>query len=158
MKLFGYGSLMDGESMKKSIPDGRILGTDALRGYRRKFDVKSPYRKNSQGTFSSVLTISPDASCTITGVLIELSEERHEELLRREEGYEQLTVELISGEKASTFIARNYNSYPYVFDDDIQAEYLKLCTNAADQYGFLDNFLDSTFIEEVSLRAFDLLE
>jgi gamma-glutamylcyclotransferase (GGCT)/AIG2-like uncharacterized protein YtfP len=158
MKIFGYGSLMNENSLKKTVPDAHIIGTDTLKGYRRHFDFKSPYRKNEDtGIFSSVLNISTDSSCSITGVLIELSEEKHEELLNREQGYESLGIELISGEMAYTFIACDYDPYKYIFNDEVQSEYLNLCISAATKYGFLNNFLESTFIGKQSIHSLGLV-
>jgi gamma-glutamylcyclotransferase (GGCT)/AIG2-like uncharacterized protein YtfP len=157
MKLFGYGSLMNEASLKKTVPDAHNIGTDTLQGYQRQFDFKSPYRKNEDtGIFSSVLTISINTNCSITGILIELSEENHEDLLSREQGYERLEIELASGERASTFIAYGYTPYEYIFNDEVQSEYLKLCSSAAAEHGFLDNFLDSTFIGGKSIRTLGL--
>lgn len=152
MKLFGYGSLMDEHSLRATAPDARIIDVASLAGYKRVFDLESSSRRNKlTDLHACVLNIREDSSTTITGVLIELSEARHEELLLREERYTQEIVTLTNGVSVSTFIAHGYKPYPYKFGDTAETEYLQMCLNAADSYGFKDNFLHSTFIEDKSL-------
>ena len=81
MKLcvFGYGSLMNEKSLKKTLPGASLPRWAKLKGYRRAF--------NKQGRNYLYLNIVPDSKKHIRGVLIQGNEQELAALKEREKGY-----------------------------------------------------------------------
>lgn len=151
MHLFGYGSLMNITSLRKTVPEATITGTDYLKGYRRVFDLRSTGRSNGD-VRSCVLNLIEDQATTVCGILISIPEESLAALIEREKQYDLRTVQLESGTEAITFIACNYEVYPYQHGDPKQEEYLRLCISAATEYDFLKNLLNTTYIDGKTLH------
>jgi hypothetical protein len=157
MKVFGYGSLMNEVSLRKTIPHAHILGTDELVGYRRVFNLKSSHRINPiTGQHSSVLNVEPDLDTIMFGLVIEVPKNDSAALLKRECGYDLHTVELASGETVSIFMKAGHKPHPYLENDLLQTEYLNICLEGAKTIGeaFYNNFLDSTFLLGTTLRKY----
>lgn len=159
MKLFGYGSLMNKNSLKKTVPEAKVVGKSLLKGYRRVFNVKSPYRKNeATGIYSSVLNIEESSESSFYGTLIELPDQRNiEDLFKREEGYDLIEITLEDNTKALTYMAEVDIPYLYVFHDCTQKEYLDICIQAAKESHFFEDFLHTTFIGEKTIAELDLI-
>jgi len=137
------------------VPEANFLGIDKLSGYRRVFDVESYNLKDSEtGIFACALNLSEDENIDVFGALFDIPEDSFQELAKRETRYGDVKIKLESGKSATTFIAENHDRYNYVLNNKTQDEYLKICLDAAKSYGdeFLDNFLDSTYIGETTLR------
>lgn len=159
MNLFGYGSLMDNNLLKSTVPDATIIGPTLLKGYKRIFDLKSPHRHNEEtNVFSSVLNIKKDENYSIQGVLIDLSDNNLKDLLYRERGYKMACIAVGDDIQANTFIATDHKSYSYIYNDPAQEEYLSICINAAKSFGddFLENFISTTFIEGKTIKELGL--
>lgn len=153
MYLFGYGSLMNEESLKKTTPEASVVGVAYLKGFRRVFGLKSNLRINQEtGVPSSVLNVERDNDLLLGGTLIELPDIDQHNLLYRESLYERQMVTLEDGTEAVLFIAEEYKPHSYVFDDPLQKEYLDLCLEASRKLGIYDNFLDTTFIDGKTVR------
>lgn len=149
---------MDEDSLKKTIPEARAIRPVILKGYKRLFNLASSGRINEEtGVRACVLNIQKDSEYDIYGVLAEIPEQKLNELEKREAWYDKCSIETDLHIAATTFIAHNYEPYDYVYGDPVQDEYLQICIDAAKKYGFLDNFLDATFVGEKSLRETDLI-
>lgn len=145
--------------MKKTVPDSILIKSACLNGYRRIFDFKSPYRKDPKtGEYSSVLNLTKDHLHSILGVLYEVPKIEYTKLAEREAGYSNVKVILDDNQNATTFIATDYESYGFVFNDQTQQEYLDICLSAAEKRGekFLTNFLQSTYINEKSIADINI--
>jgi hypothetical protein len=151
MKIFGYGSLMNQNSLKKSFNEFKIVGVDSLEGYYRIFNFKSPDRHNKEtGEYSSVLNLNEHADTSISGVVIEIPQKQIDNLMNREKGYDCVEVMLNSGEKVHTFLAKENTIYNYIFEDSVQKEYLDMCLSACKSYGYsvYKNFITTTFLQD----------
>ena len=157
MIIFGYGSLLNNVSLCKTIGKPLLFERDVLHGHKRVFDLRSHGRKNpATGVYSSVLNLQPDEDVSIVGVLFEVAANKVDELLERERGYDVMPIKLDSGREASTFVSRGHNCYEFVHDDHVQREYLDLCLKGATDLGVdvYENFLDTTYISEKTVREF----
>lgn len=155
MKIFGYGSLLCEDSFKSTVPEYKIIGVRTLEGYKRVFNIKSASRINpATGKYSSVLNLEKDNAHTVLGVLYQIPKHTYKALHLREEQYVLKNIFLKNGPLASVYISHVESEYPYVENDAIQKEYLDICLKASKKLGdeFLNNFLDSTFIQGSSLR------
>jgi cation transport regulator ChaC len=155
MKIFGYGSLLCEDSLKKTVSSYRVVGPGLLEGYKRVFCVKSPSRKNKKtDMYSSVLNLEKDENFNILGMLYEIPEGELKNLHLREEGYILERVTLKDGNNVSMYIYPKGTCYGYINDDETQKEYLDICIDASKKLGveFLENFIKTTFIGEESVK------
>ena len=83
--VFGYGSLMNAESLQTTLPEKQITSWTTLQGYRRAFN-KAGRRGHRY------LNLKPDPTSHVTGVLVKVTEDELEALKRREEGYNMVDV------------------------------------------------------------------
>lgn len=77
--VFGYGSLMNPKSLKRTLPKASITFRATLRNYQRKFNIPV------DGYL--YLNIVPQKGKTVEGVCIQVSEEELAMLRVRERGY-----------------------------------------------------------------------
>ena len=155
MKIFSYGSLLCEDSFRKTVKKFEVIGPATLEGYKRVFSIESPYRKNRDtGIYSSVLNLELDSNIEIFGIVYEISSEDLEVLHQREAGYALKKIRLKDGTLAYTYIADVDTPYSYVDNDSTQREYLNICLKASKKRGdaFYNNFIDSTFIGNASIR------
>lgn len=158
MHIFGYGSLMKLDSFKESSPEAIILGKVVLPGYKRIFNLKGSYRKNKKGEYISVLNIVKDDAHAIAGVNIDIPETELPSIFKREGAYNLHEITLEDGTNAHTFIGKEDRvPHPYLFNDETQKDYLRICVDAARDFGIIDNFLDTTFIEDKTIRELNLI-
>lgn len=150
---------MNEDSLTSTLPEAEIIGTGVLAGFRRVFNVKSPYRKNEvTGVYSSVLNIEPAPESLCHGTIIDLGGDEHiEDLFKREEGYDFFEVLLEDQTKALACIAEVDAPYSYVFNDYVQKEYLDICVTAAKKLNFLEEFSKTTFIGNKTIAELDLV-
>jgi len=85
MYIFGFGSLMNQESLQRTLPGKSIEGWVVLKGYRRVFN-KAGRRGHRY------LNLKPDPNYKVKGVLIRVTQDELEELKRREEGYNLVNI------------------------------------------------------------------
>ena len=155
MKIFGYGSLLCEDSIRKTVSRYSVIGPGVLEGYKRVFSVRSPHRKNNEtGVYSSVLNLVKDEQFATMGMLYEIPDEELPKLYLREEGYILEKISLQDGTSVSVYIYPKGTNYQYVQGDPVQKEYLDICLEAAKRLGdnMYNNFIDSTFIEKKPLR------
>ncbi|MDO8663642.1 MAG: gamma-glutamylcyclotransferase family protein [Candidatus Wildermuthbacteria bacterium] len=109
--VFGYGSLMNKESLQSTLPGKKIYGWAVLRDWRRKF--------NKPGLDHKYLNLVPaDGNVQQTeGVLIEVTPEELAILKKREGGYKivDVTKQIVDLPKDAVvvaFIAPAFESLP----------------------------------------------
>ncbi|MDO8474180.1 MAG: gamma-glutamylcyclotransferase family protein [bacterium] len=83
--VFGYGSLMNEESLQKTLPGKHSTSWAILNGYKRAFNKAG--RKNHR-----YLNIKQEPNSKVEGVLVEVTQEEFEELKKREHGYNAIDV------------------------------------------------------------------
>jgi cation transport regulator ChaC len=157
--IFGYGSLMNLQSLKKTVPDAKSIFPALLKNYIRVFETKSTTRLSKQNTSICVLNIKESQNSFLNGIGFEVSEKYFNDLLKRESSYElrEIVVQsLISGEEFSAFVfVDKFNkNQKFLFDEPVQMDYLRICIDGAKDFGedFYQMFLETTFIDGCKLR------
>lgn len=166
IKIFGYGSLINEESLKKTSPNSKIIYPAKIYGFIRVFNLPSTNRI-CPITKTSVAVLNVEKSEYnehINGVCIEVSVDEFEYILEREKGYELIEIEIQdynnenNRTKGFMFRARHYEAYDYVFESEIQQEYLTICLEGAKNFGeqFLKEFKNTTFIGTKTLDELNI--
>jgi len=122
MWIFGYGSLMNPESLAKTSATARIVKRVTVRGYQRKANAMHE-------AFPEVaMNIVPNEVHEVFGALIDFPEADLPALRQRETGYEMvdITDRLVEefGDPVHTFIAPNSVDYQ---GRRVRREYLDVC-------------------------------
>lgn len=83
--IFGFGSLMNEESLQKTLPGKKITAWATLKGYRRAFNKagRSGHR---------YLNIKEEPNSKVEGVLVKVTQKEFEKLKKREQGYNAIDV------------------------------------------------------------------
>ena len=107
--IFGYGSLMNPESLAVTSTTAKIIARVKLNGYQRKVNAMSD-------AYPEVaMNIVPSAAYTVEGVLIEFPEADMPQLQTRETGYRMVDVtksmQDTFDQAVYTFIAPNRSEY-----------------------------------------------
>lgn len=122
MLIFGYGSLMNAESLARTSSKARIMERATLRGYQRKANAM-------HDAFPEVaLNIVPNEAFSVRGVIIDYPEAELPALEKRETGYEMVNIAPqladVAHQTVFTFIAPNVTDYQ---GKCIRHEYLAVC-------------------------------
>ena len=155
--IFGYGSLINNKSLKKTLPKAEIIDTGILRGYKRVFGTKSTNRLTKNNRSISVLNIEKNPKYYLNGVIIEINENDQKDLGERESAYERKELKVITDKNqelnALVFIDNSGITLPYLKDEPIQKNYLNVCLKGAKSHGekFHKEFLETTFIYNKNL-------
>ena len=159
--LFGYGSLMNKESLKQTIPNATNFRPAKLFGFIRVFNFPSPFRLSEiDGKPCAVLNIEKSEwNEYINGICFDINDKDLQKFMEREKGYElvKVNVEDYFSEKtfkANVFRALHFETTDFIFESKKQLEYLDLCITACksiDQ-NFLDLFNSTTFIGNKTLK------
>lgn len=120
--IFGYGSLLNEASLRKTSIEAEVVGWVTLRGYQRKMNAVSD-------EFPDVaLNIIPNEDMSIEGVLVKLPVADLEAMKRREVGYEMVevteSIHPADGENIFTFVAPDVDEY---FGRKMDRSYLQTC-------------------------------
>ena len=160
--IFGYGSLINEDSLRKTVPSAKNIVPVRLQGYTRVFDFPSSTRLcEKSGKCCTVLNaFESKKDSSINGIIFEMDEEDLQNLIYRETGYELIEVEVENYYDENVkivayfFKAPKYESNYFLFDSEKQMEYLDLCVEGCKIFGdeFLREFLETTYIENKSLR------
>jgi hypothetical protein len=145
---------MDQMTLQQTIPGAFVTGPAVIQGFSRVFELPSAFRQNpATGVSCSILNIREDTRCDVWGALFEMSHRALDDFIAREPCYDVVEVLLLQGVKAYVPIARTPEvPYEFVENDPIQREYLEACVRASKELGHMDNFLDSTFLNNQTLR------
>ncbi|MAG61152.1 hypothetical protein CL619_05165 [archaeon] len=158
-KIFGYGSLMNLQSLKKTVPDAKSIFPALLKNYIRVFETESSTRLSKQNTSICVLNIRENQNAFVNGICFEVSENFFNDLLKREGAYElkEITITSLITEKdfsAFVFVDKFNKNQEFLFDDPAQMDYLQICIDGAKDFGedFYQMFLETTFIDDCKLK------
>ena len=136
--IFGYGSLLNTQSRRKTFSERRVFEDVDLKGYQRKLNATCDLWP------AVAMNIVPNKEQTITGVVVEVPLEDYPNLLAREAGYKQIEVTNKLSEKFTvavyTFIAPDVDHG----DKKVYQTYLDTCLG-----GVLPEHHDSWLAETI---------
>jgi len=160
IQIFGYGSLINLDSLKKTVPDVTSFFPALLENYTRVFETESTTRFTEQNVPVSVLNLRESPNVTVNGICFEMIEEHFDTLLTREKAYElkEITVKSWTTKtnfSAFVFLDKNNEKKDFLFDEPIQLDYLNICLDGAKKFGedFYKMFLENTFINGCRLNS-----
>jgi cation transport regulator ChaC len=159
--IFGFGSLINLESLKATAPDAFGIRACYIKGFRRDFSLWNPI-----GWHKTNLDLAGEAFCAldvkshsepearVNGIIFRVSEASYKRLIKRERGYSLVKTTAYcfeSDEKVGEcfVFSANKNDGTYNFDSKAQQRYLEVCLEGARLYGepFYREFLDRAFID-----------
>jgi len=167
-QFFGYGSLMDPESLLATAPDATDIRACYVKGFRRNFNLWDPIgwtetNLDLAGMPMCALDVEKDTNpdSVVNGIVFSVGGESVSRLLEREENYSLIETQAYDFETSQPigvcglFSACKRNG-KYDFNSPAQARYLQICLESAKQHGdrFLKDFLDSTFIHGIRLGEY----
>lgn len=159
IKIFGYGSLINIESLKKTIPKVISSFPAILEGYVRVFETKSTTRFTEDNIPVCVLNLEKSSNTILNGICFEITKEYFDNLLKREGAYEpqKVIIKSLTTQKdftAFVFIDKNNKKHNFLFDEPVQIDYLEICLNGAKDFGndFYKMFLGNTLINGCKLK------
>ncbi len=165
IKIFGYGSLINEDSLKKTCSNAKIIYPAKLYGFIRVFNVPAANRFCSQ-THKPCAVLNAEKSEWneyINGVCIEVPKDDFSDLLEREKNYELVQIDIEHFKENKTqrvfmFRSLHFESYDYIWNSIEQEEYLEICEEGCKKFGeeFLKEFRKTTFIGTSSLENMDL--
>ena len=159
--IFGFGSLINRESLKATVSDAYDIKPCFIKGFVRDFSLWDSVgftetNLNLKATPFCALDVKKvnDVSKIVNGVMFKTSETHFNDLLRREQGYDLIETEVYDFKTGnplgSAFLfSANKNNGKYNFGCKAQERYLSVCLSGAKAFGekFYSEFLDTTFIE-----------
>ncbi len=171
LSIFGFGSLLDSESLAATVPDADSILPAYIKGFRRDFSfwdsvgwTETNLELAGEAFCAVDVTISRDPGSKVNGVIFQMSELNYERLLQRELGYKLIQTESYSFEnnkplgKCMVFSSNRHNG-TYDFESKAQKRYLEICLRGAHKYGkdFYQGFLETTFINDQPLKEISTL-
>jgi len=159
-QIFGYGSLINTQSLLNTAADASDIRPCYVKGFRRSFNLW-----NARGWHKTNLDLAgvpycavdinetSDPDTKVNGVIFTVHNDDLVQLVKREYVYklvESTAYDFETGEvigKCSLFSACKDDGQ-YVFDAPAQTRYLEVCLEGAKQYGedFYAMFLETTYI------------
>jgi hypothetical protein len=160
-RVFGYGSLINQESLSETLQKHVFCSPAVLPGYKRLFESNCWQRRSANNTPVSALNIRECDDCYVNGVVFDVDEEQYELLKRRECNYKTIQATVSDWHTKQSFEVVTFMDEPsgifdFVRGDPEQHDYLTICISGAKKYGdqFLQNFVDSTFINDQTLSEY----
>jgi cation transport regulator ChaC len=161
--VFGYGSLMDRQSLLATIPEAKNIQPAYVTGFTRDFSLWddvgwSQTNLDVAGEPFCALDVhtSKDAESIVNGIVFSIPKSSMHHLLKREKDYEVIstaaynwnTRQLIG--ECVLFSGNKYNG-KYIENSPAQQRYWDICCTAAKEYGdeFYNIFLDTASLEVI---------
>ena len=160
IRIFGYGSLINEESLRRTVPNAFNLFPAKVKGFVRVFNLPTQRKRCSEkGCPIAVLNIEKSEwNQEINGLCFEMNVEEFDALQERERSYELIEIEIEDYEgnlhKGFTFRVLHYDAYPYIFGSSTQDEYMQICIEGCKTFGdeFLEDFMKTTYIGNKTLE------
>jgi hypothetical protein len=164
LPIFGFGSLLDLESLTSTVPDAYDIIPTYIKGFRRDFSVLDSWTESNLDLAGEAFCaidakISSDPQSRINGIIFQMSEASYEKLLQREASYELIKTRVYSFENDKLLgecllFSSNKNNGVYNFESAAQERYLEVCLRGASKHGkdFYQEFLKTTFINNQCLN------
>ncbi|MDB5182376.1 MAG: hypothetical protein JWO47_160 [Candidatus Saccharibacteria bacterium] len=162
--IFGYGSLLNTESLKATVPDAFNIRPAYIKGFKRDFclwaaDGSVAGHPELSGTpYCAVDVHHIPESSEVNGVVFEVHEAQLPALMEREEGYTLVKTEAYDFEThedlGTCFVfAANKHNGDFAFNSPAQMRYLNTCLSGAKEHGekFYQQFIRTTFIGQHAL-------
>lgn len=152
--LAGYGSLIHPNETQRHAFEVTSRTPVKIFGFKRLFNQRSKNRVG-EGEKLSVLNVAKDKSSWLNAILLGgFKKEFHEEIDKREEGYERL---IVPNTQIQTYDGKVFDhevfiyvGLPYMRGEELLPidSYLDLCIEGAKCYGdeFLEDFLTTTWV------------
>jgi len=163
IKIFGYGSLINEKSLRKTVPYAFNLFPAKIKGFVRVFNLRAKRRicpiKNIPVAMLNIE--KSEFNEEVNGICSEINLEHLDELKQREILYELIKVEIEDYKgnlhKGYTFRALHHDAYDFIFDSSEQMDYVNICLQGAKAIGedFLEEFKKTTFIGDKTLDLID---
>jgi cation transport regulator ChaC len=162
--IFGYGSLLNLDSLKATIADPGEIKAAYIRGFRRDFSLWD--KQGFTDTNPAVANIphcaldvqKGNATAEVNGVCFAVNEDQFAKLLEREHDYElvkTMAYDFHTNEPigACAFFSAHKHNGTYDFDNKAQQRYLEICLEGAKEFGaaFYQTFLDTTYLGTTKL-------
>ncbi len=165
LMIFGYGSLMDDESLRATVPNAQNVKPAYIKGFRREFNKLDPIGwKSSNLDLAGIPMCAVDVASfkdneRVNGVTFTFEPDYVAELKRREVGYELIETAAYDfhTDEATGLcfvFSCNSNDGEYLFGNPAQERYLEVCLRAAKEFGddFYREFLATTYIGDKTLE------
>jgi cation transport regulator ChaC len=165
MIIFGFGSLINLESLKMTVPDAHDIQPAYIKGFKRDFSVwdavgftESNLDVAGEGMCALDVTIDSKPDSRVNGIIFKTGRASYKRLIKRESLYKILKIAAYNFENNDEIgeclvFSANKNNGSYDFNSKAQKRYLEICLGSARQYGerYYKEFLRSTFIGDKSL-------
>lgn len=164
-QVFGFGSLINLDSLRTSAPNVRKVTPWYIKWYRRDFSVWDPLGFTK--TFPEIQWIgfcaldvqrSMYKQSEVNGIVFSVSDEEFEEIKIREQEYDIIETESFAFDTDESlwvcyFFSANKNNGEYNFGCPAQEKYLKVCLEWAKEHweAFYIQFLETTYIWDENL-------
>jgi len=154
--FFGYGSLLNKNSLLETAPHAQGIRPAFIRGYIREFGVWDPgalLASTSDDSYALNIKKVDNAEKRVNGIIFSVNEGEIANLLSREDGYLEIMEPVFdyqSGEKLglADLFEKIQDANRFLFGSSSQEEYLKLCLDGARSFGeaFYQEFINTTLI------------
>jgi len=166
IKIFGYGSLLNFDSLLETSPDATNIQPVYIEGFKRSFNLWDSEGLGSEshgklrGHPYCALDIAKIGDETVNGVSFEVNISL-ENLKKRENMYNLIETEAFDFNSKTSVgnvyvFSSNSNNGSYDFESVAQTRYLKMCLQGAKAMGddFYQQFLATTYIENSNLLEY----
>ncbi len=163
--LFGYGSLMSPESLRRTVPAAVNIRPAYIKGFTRAFNKAAgegwtTTNLDLAGIPFCAVNVAPSQTAgRVNGVVFEIGRDDLPALCKRERGYDLVETPAyhFADDKslgACLVFSSRVDWGKYVFGEPAQERYTQLCLDAAKQLGeeFYHEFLTTTYIGERPLH------
>ncbi len=166
--IFGYGSLLNIDSLKSSAPNASNIRTCFIQGFERKFCLWAPTGFQAtdfdlKGQPFCALDVYPaSANQIVNGIAFDVGAEDFHRLCERECEYQRVST--VSYDFGNGVLSRDIivftagkNNALYDHQSESQKRYLEVCLDGAKSHGdsFYQQFLDTSYIDDdQTLRSY----
>lgn len=159
--FFGYGSLINEESRKKTLPTPVSARPAYILGFKRDFSVWDPIGF-TEGMYAGqgiwAMNVTPTGKGgRVNGIIFDIEDRYLPALMDREQGYQIIATDAYdylthAPTQVQLFSAQKHVA-EFSFQSEAQHYYLNLCVEGAKSLGedFYDEFLRTTFVGDKSL-------
>lgn len=163
--IFGFGSLINSDSLRSTIFDAADIKPAYVKGFLREFNLWNPIGfKNISPELTGIpfcaLDIKriPDLKARVNGVTFKVNETQLKKLQARERGYKLVKSVAYDFNTDKKFgecylFSACKNDGKYDFSSSAQTKYLGTCMEGAKKFGneFYREFLDTTHIGDKTI-------
>lgn len=167
--IFGYGSLINKDSLKVTVPDAEEIRPCFIKGFIRSFSLWDPIGFNETNLDVKEIPFCAldiekidDNSKIVNGIVFNMNETNFNKLIKREQEYKLIKTDVYDWYTkeilGSAFLFfSNKNNGKYNFGCKAQERYLDVCLKGAKAFGddFYKTFLKTTFLDGKKLEKWE---